>query len=107
MGLLVQDEKKFNNGLMLANFVISLKGSINNIIKTSIFNDNSLTWSIVYRVNYSVYYFANQQAYNEKCNWLDCVSSSIDLTPEEINLDIFGSIYSHISAQYQQTINLI
>jgi hypothetical protein len=107
MGLLVQDEKKFNNGLTLSNFVISVRGCIGSIVKINRYNDANQTWGHVYRVSFNMYYFASQEAYSNNANWLDCTSEIIELTEEQINLDLFAEIYAHISTSYNQVVALL
>ncbi len=92
MGVVVLQEKTFNNGLTLANFVISLRGDI---IRLSKLPDST------YQVQYSMYYYATLTAYNNSASPLQDESGTIILTAEQLNGNIFTQIYGQLKAQYQ------
>ena len=106
MGILVADNKTFNNGLTLNNFVISIKGSLRGLEKRTIYDDNG-TPSTLYVIFYTAYYYANEAAYNNKACYLDSMSETIDLTEEQITTNIFARIYERISSNYNNITNLI
>ena len=106
MGILVADNKTFNNGLTLNNFVISIKGSLRGLEKRIIYDDNG-TPSTSYVIFYTAYYYTTEAAYNSKACYLDSISDTISLTDEQITTNIFARIYEQISSNYNNVTNLL
>lgn len=93
MGVLVADQKTFNNGLTLSNFVITIRGNIFSCRKV----ENSSPTA--YRLQYEMLYYASQAAY-ESNNALpiSIEAGSLDIT--DLNVNIYTAIYNNIKASY-------
>lgn len=100
MGVLVADQKTFPNGLILSNFVLTIKGTITSIEKIKI-DDNTT----IYRARFNIYYYVNEDAYNNH-GYLSIECGSIDLTAAQVSGDIFAIIYTSIKAGYNQTTDI-
>jgi hypothetical protein len=105
MGILVGDEKTFSNGLTLSNFVVTVKGTLRGLEKKSIIDETGT--KIIYRVYYTLYYYANQASYQNSCNYLDTMSECMDLNEAEIINGIFIKIYEYISSRFNTVTNLL
>jgi hypothetical protein len=98
MGIQIADSITFKNGLTLSNTILTIKGQILRI--------NSIQSGASFRVFYSTYQFASNDAYSASpqseplqiCNDL-----YIDLSPSQINGDIYTAIYDNIKSSYQTT----
>lgn len=87
MGIVILQEKTFNNGLTLANFVITLRGSLNEFRKLQ---DGT------YQIQYTTYYYATLTAYNNSASPLQDEANTIILTAEQLNGNIFTHIYDQL-----------
>ena len=96
MGILVADEKKFNNGLVLNNFVMSVKGCIMEVLK--------IPSTTIYRIFYKVYYYLNQNAYNAGNDHIETEMKHLDVQGDISN--IFNLIYNNIKADYNNTTDI-
>ena len=83
MGILIADEKKFNNGLVLSDFVMSVKGCIMEVLK--------IPSTTIYRIFYKVYYYLNQNAYNAGNDHIETEMKHLDVQGDISN--IFNLIY--------------
>lgn len=91
MGIVVLQEKTFNNGLALANFVISLRGNLSSFHKLE---DGT------YQIQYAIYYYATLAAYTENAVPMQDEARTIILTAEQLNGNIFTQIYDELKALY-------
>ena len=91
MGILVADEKKFNNGLVLSDFVMSVKGCIMEVLK--------IPSTTIYRIFYKVYYYLNQNAYNAGNDHIEIEIKHLDIQGD-ISGSIFNLIYEDIKSNY-------
>ena len=96
MGILVADEKKFNNGLVLSDFVMSVKGCIMEVLK--------IPSTTIYRIFYKVYYYLNQNAYNAGNDHIETEMKHLDVQGDISN--IFNLIYNNIKADYNNTTDI-
>ena len=94
MGILVADEKKFNNGLVLSDFVMSVKGCIMEVLK--------IPTTTIYRIFYKVYYYLNQNAYNAGNEHIETEMKHLDIVGD-ISGSIFNLIYNNIKSDYNNT----
>ena len=106
MGILVGDSKTFSNGLVLSNFIISVKGSIRGIEKKKGMDENGNP-SIVYVILYTIYYYANELAYANGLNYVDSESTIFSLSEEQLSSNIFALLYSDIASRYNLVTNLL
>ena len=97
MGILVADEKKFNNGLVLSGFVITVKGCIMEVLK--------IPSTTIYRVFYKVYYYLNQNAYNAGNEHIETELKHLDVEGD-ISGSIFTLIYNNIKSGYSNTTDI-
>lgn len=100
MGILVGDSKNFF-GLILQNWVMSVKGGCTRISK--IVNQEG---EITYQILYDVYYWVSQTAYNESSPWLRSEARSLTASPSQIAGDIFALIYGDLAAGYTEVTNI-
>lgn len=98
MGVLVSDELKFNIGLTLHNFVITIRGNLNMIEKA-----RSSEGLSVYRTYYRMLFYASQASYQNNDAWLQEQNEVLILSAEQINGNIFTHIYDHIKSSYNNT----
>ena len=105
MGLLVADNKTFNNGLTLSNFVISIRGSLRGVekVRTVDSDGNAAT---AYRTFYTIYYYASSAAYTAGNSWMDSESGTLDLTEAQAGSDIWSTIYNNIKSGYTSTTDI-
>ena len=96
MGILVADEKKFNNGLALSNFVVSVKGCM------EVTKIHPLT---TYRIFYKVYYYLSQSAYDSNNEPLETEMKHLDVQGD-ISSNIFTLIYNNIKSGYNDTTDI-
>ena len=97
MGILVADEKKFNNGLVLSDFVMSVKGCIMEVLK--------IQSTTIYRVFYKVYYYLNQNAYVAGNEHIETELKHLDVEGD-ISGSIFTLIYNNIKSEYLNTTDI-
>ena len=102
MGVLVADSKTFSNGLSLTNWVASIKGRFRGVEKTLIYDEQNNA-TAVYRVFYTVFYYASQTAYAGVCDPISQDSHQLDLTEAQASGDIFAAIYNDIKGNYSNT----
>ncbi len=105
MGLLVADTKQFNCGLTLSDFAVSIRGSFRGCEKTVLRNENGDFYA-VYRVFYTLYYFASHAAYSNGSTWIDSEAATLDLTEEQASSGIFAAIYQHLASRCNSTSNI-
>ena len=97
MGVLVADNLKFNIGLTLNNFVITIRGNLRMIEKS--WNSEGL----IYKTYYRMLFYASQAAYESNDAWLQEQNDMLILTAEQIKGNIFTHIYDHIKTLYNST----
>lgn len=95
MGILVQDDRKFANGLTINNFVITIRGNIRMIEKIVCVDS-----SVVFKVHYVLLYYANQAAYENNDEYLLQENGVLNLATEQISGSIFTLIYDNIKEFY-------
>ena len=97
MGILVADEKKFNNGLVLSGFVVSVKGCIMEVTK--------IQSTTIYRIFYKVHYYISQDTYNAGNEPLETEMKHFDIEGS-ISDNIFTLIYNNIKSGYNDTTDI-
>ena len=102
MGILVADEKKFNSGLVLSNFVVSVKGCIMEVTKMPFTTPHIST----YRIFYKVYYYLSQSAYDSNSEPLETEVKHLDIEEGNISSNIFTLIYNNIKSEYNDTTDI-
>ena len=96
MGILVGDTKTFSSGISLTGWVATIKGSIRDIQKLNVSD------SVIYRIYYRVFFYANQLAYVNKATPLESeVVETVDITEEQLGTNLFQIIYGKIGSVYQ------
>lgn len=91
MAITVVQEKAFGIGLNLTNFVISCRGRLNCWIKK---DDGT------YQIQYSIYYYATEAAYNAGAAPIQDESRTIILTSAQLDSNIFNHIYNELKGLY-------
>ena len=97
MGILVADEKKINNGLVLVNFVVSVKGCVMEVTK--------IQSTTIYRIFYKVYYYLSQSAYDSNNEHIQVEMKHLDVQGD-ISDNIFTLIYNKIKSEYNDTTDI-
>jgi hypothetical protein len=97
MGILVADEKTFTNGLILSNFVVSVKGCVMELTK--------IPSTTTYRIFYKIYYYLNQNAYDSNSAYIQVEMKHLDVQGD-ISSNIFTLIYNNIKSEYTNTTDI-
>ena len=97
MGILVADSKTFSNGLVLVNFVVSVKGCVMEVTK--------IQSTTIYRIFYKVYFYLSQDTYNANNEPLETEMKHLDVQGD-ISSNIFTLIYNNIKSGYTNTTDI-